>query len=187
MKRNIRPAKSSHDSATGGGAEVPITNRDPEQTGLEPAHPVLQAVAAHLRRHKLKYAVVPTGEALVFNMSSGQLLWSTLVYVLEDKAILCFRIWLPLLAPPTRRGPAAALLTKLNYGNLLGFWQMDPDDGEILFAVNHLLGDQPPTEEQIKAFLGVGINAMGDEGPEILRLISRPSRPRKAPLDPSRN
>jgi hypothetical protein len=187
MKRNIRPAKSSHDSTTGNGADVPITNRDPEQTRLEPAHPVLQAVAAHLRRHKLKYAVTAPADALVFNMSTDQLSWTTLIYVLEDKPVLCFRGRLPLLAPPTRRGPAAALLTKLNYGNLLGLWQMDPDDGEILFSVSHLLGEQPPTEEQIKAFMGVGINALGDEGPEILRLIHRPSRRRKTPLDPSRN
>jgi hypothetical protein len=187
MKRNIRPAKSSHNSATGNGAEVPVTNHDREPTRLEPSHPVLQAVAAHLRQHKFKYAVTATGESLVFNMSSDHLVWTTLIYVLADKPILCFRSRLPLLAPPTCRGAVAALLTRLNYGNLLGFWQMDPDDGEVIFAVSQLLGDQPLAEEHLKAFMGIGINALGDEGPEILRLINRPSRPRKTPLDPSRN
>ena len=80
MKRNTRPSKSSNESPAGNGAEVPITHRGPEQTLLEPTYPVLQTVAAHLRQHKLKYAVTADGDMLLFNISGDHLCWTTLVY-----------------------------------------------------------------------------------------------------------
>jgi hypothetical protein len=106
---------------------------------------------------------------------------------LDDKSILCVRCRLPLMAPAARRGAVAALLAKLNYGNLIGSWQMDPDDGELIYVTTHLFAGQELTDDQIQILLMVSTNALANEGPQILRLIQRPGRPPKTPADPSRN
>ena len=178
MKRNVRNIPIHHDTTSAGDTPQPL---------LEPAHPVLQAVAAHLRDHKFNYAVMSGDNGLLFSMCDKTLSWITAVYVLEDKDVLCIRCRLPLLAPAARRGAVAAVLARLNFGKLIGSWQLDPDDGEVIYCTNHLFGDQEPTEEHIKILLTVSMNALCEEGPQILRLLQRPGRRPSTPPDPSRN
>jgi len=150
---------------------------------VEPEHPVLLAAAEHLRQHDYSYSVMSSGKGLLFTVTNGEFTWVNPVQYWEDKSVLRFTARLPLLVPATRRRDLALLLMRLSHGNLIGTWQMDPADGEVLYISNHLCGEQIPSEEEFRRLLLMTTGSMVHEGGQIIRHIQRLPRPR----NPERN
>jgi hypothetical protein len=148
---------------------------------------VLQAVAAHLRQHEFSYAVTSGGDGLLFTMAEDGLSWSSAVHVIEDKQMLRIVARLPLFVPVAGRREATALLARLNFGNLVGSWQMDPADGETIYVTTHIFADGYPSEDTMKTLMMITAMSLAREGPRILRLIQRPARLPKTSPDPARN
>ena len=161
---------------------IPVEPDDQQQEAsesvdpiIEPLHPVLVAVAGHLAEHKIAYSVMATGAAIMFSMSEKVFTWSTVINVFDDRKLLHVAARLPLFVPAARRREAAALLSRLNYRTLIGAWQMDHADGEVIYVATHLFGDRIPEEDTIHTLCRVTCVMVGDEGPKILRLIRKSS------------
>lgn len=142
---------------------------------VQPTHPVLAAVAEHLASHKLAHGVMSHGQGIMFSMCNKTFTWPTVVRVLDDRKMLRFAARLPLFVPPNRRRDVAALISRLNYGTLLGAWQMDPSDGEVTYAVTHLFGEAIPDQDTIHTLSRLTCAMAGEEGPQILKLIRKSS------------
>jgi hypothetical protein len=163
MKRNTRKAAPT--------APEHFLPADPDGTPavVQPAHPVLVAVAEHLRRHGLVYGVLADGDGLVFGMSDKSFSWTTQITVIAGKPLLRIGARLPLTVPGPLRADLAVFLAQLNYGNLLGSWQMDGKDGEVVYVTAHLFGEHIPVEQELHILLGVTQSVVLREGPKILR------------------
>ena len=160
----------------------PIDPEDAAQSALpkappavEPNHPVLLAVAGYLHGNDVGYAVLSDGDGLMFGMNDSGLTYSTIVNVFADKRMLRFAARLPLSVPAFKRRAAALLLARLNYGNLIGGWQMDEKDGEVVYVSTHLFGGNIPDDRELRILIAITVGAMGREGPQILKSIQKSS------------
>lgn len=181
MKRNTRKIRPTDPEA----AAQPEPSREP--LAVQPSHPVLVAVSEHLHRHEVTHAILSSGDGLMFSMVEEGMVWTTTARVIEDRAVLEVVARLPLSVPASRRQDVAAFLTRLNYGHLIGSWQMDYRDGEVVYVTTHLFGSNIPEDKDIRVLMMITMGMMGQEGPKILaRMQSKPGR-LILPPEPQRN
>jgi hypothetical protein len=181
MKRNTRRIRPTH----------PATEAQPdparEPLVVQPTHPVLVAVSEHLHRHNISHAIMSNGNGLLFTMARETFAWSNVVTVYEEKCMLRITCRLPVFVPAPKRQEVGAFLTRLNYGNLIGSWQMDYRDGEVAYVATHLFGSNIPEDKDIRVLMMITTGMMGGEGPKILARMQPKAGRLTLPPEPQRN
>ena len=85
--------------------------------------------------------------------------WTFLAKVIENPSHLVFYSLCPVNVPPKKRLEMAEFLTKVNYGFVVGNFEMDYEDGEVRYKTYGIDGDNNPLDSEIIAKL-IYVNVM---------------------------
>jgi hypothetical protein len=75
-------------------------------------------------------------------------------------------------APPERRAAVATYLTRVNFGQMVGAFEMDLDDGEVRFRTSIDLEGEPMTGPLLSGVVYPNHQAMIDYLPGLLQVIA---------------
>lgn len=73
--------------------------------------------------------------------------------------------------PPASRSAICEAITRANYGMKIGCFEMDMEDGELLFKVCHLTGSLPMDDDTLEHLVFVGPAMMERYLPAFLSVI----------------
>lgn len=98
--------------------------------------PLLASLLDFFEADGWPYDVVPSQAVLrlPFAGEAGQ--WQCFAQAREAEAQFVFYSVYPVLVPPARRPAMAELLTRINYGLVLGNFELDYADGEVRFKTS---------------------------------------------------
>ena len=97
----------------------------------------------------------------------------------EDEVCLMLSI-LPQRCPERRRVACAELLTRINYGILVGGFEMDFQTGRINFKTSHPFAKGELDGELLKRVVGFNLNCMDKYLPAIMSVMYAGTSPAKA-------
>jgi len=95
---------------------------------------MFQKLQQHLRESEVKFTILEDrANTLGFNIRTEIGGYQCFAEVKEDDKIFLFYTVLGLLVPKEKRNNLAILLAKINYGLMIGSFEMDFEDGEIRY------------------------------------------------------
>jgi hypothetical protein len=97
----------------------------------------------------------------------------------EDEVCLMLSIF-PQRCPEHRRAACAELLTRINFGMLVGGFEMDFGDGQISFKTSHPFPKGELDAELLKRVVGFNLDCMDKYLPAIMSVIYARTSPAKA-------
>ena len=97
----------------------------------------------------------PFGDAgaIRFEFAGRNGRWRGIVRSTEDPPRLLIHSVVPVAVPADRRAAVAELLTRVNFGTVLGGFEMDYDDGEVRFKVSFPTEDGPVSERVFETLM----------------------------------
>ena len=119
----------------------------------------------------------PAFEA-AFEGDHGELRLVGLCDDLEERFV--FYAVLPLPCPPDRRPAVAELLTRVNYGMMIGNFELDYDDGEIRYKTSSDLEDVPAHQALLRSGAFCAVTTMDLYRPAIEAVIAGTMAPSEA-------
>jgi hypothetical protein len=115
---------------------------------------------------------------LPFEGTSGN--WLCFAQAREAQAQFVFYSVYPVQTPAPRRGEMAELLTRINYGLVVGNFEMDYTDGEIRFKTSLDVEGSELTTELIRTCVYANVIMMDQYMPGIVALLSENITPVEA-------
>jgi len=97
--------------------------------------------------------------------------WKLVAQASEEQRHIYFWSKLPMFAPEDRRAAVAEFFTRANYGNRIGFFEMDFKDGEMRFNVSMGVADGILTDAQIEHAVDKVLNGMDRYFPALMSVI----------------
>jgi len=97
---------------------------------------LLSAVRGFLESDDWKFSQIEGETALRFGFTGKNGSWSCFVKTYEDKEQFVFYSVLPNNVPEGKRPAVAEYLTRVNYRMVLGNFEMDFNDGQVLFKIS---------------------------------------------------
>lgn len=88
----------------------------------------------------------------------------------EEEVVVCYSV-LPRRVPPESRPAVSELLTRTNYGLLVGAFEIDLDDGEVRLRTTLDTAGHNPEPDQIRAVVGRNVAMAERHFPEVLSLL----------------
>lgn len=114
---------------------------------------------------------VPDGARFAAVLADEPSPWELFVVVDEaDRRVAIYSVE-PLEVPPHQRADIAVLLTRVNFGLVIGNYELDLGDGEIRFKTSVDLGDLEPSPALLGGMLDANITAMQTYGDAIRSVI----------------
>lgn len=98
--------------------------------------------------------------------------WTFLAKVIENPSHLVFYSLCPVNVPPKKRLAMAEFLTKVNYGFVVGNFEMDYQDGEVRYKTYGIDGENNPLDSEIIAkLIYVNVMTMDKYLPGIMSVV----------------
>ena len=99
--------------------------------------------------------------------------------IFNDTSMVC-RSAVSMKAEPSVRPQVLEYISRANYGLVYGNFEMDFDDGEIVYKMDILLGDTVPDEAQADILLDIPINMINRYGDGLLAVMFGMQTPEEA-------
>jgi hypothetical protein len=106
--------------------------------------------------------------------------WLCFAQAREEQAQFVFYSVYPVLVPAARRAAMAELLTRANYGLVLGNFELDYNDGEVRFKTSLDVEDAELNPALIKACVYANVIMMDQYMPAIVALLAENLPPAEA-------
>jgi len=97
--------------------------------------------------------------------------WKLVAQASEEQRHIYFWSTLPMFAPENRRDAVAEFFTRANFGNRIGFFELDFSDGEMRFNVSIGVADGILTDAQIGHAVDKVLNGMDRYFPALMSVI----------------
>lgn len=104
-----------------------------------------------------------------FQGQNGQ--WTCIAQVREEQAQFLFYSLCPVIAPEHRRLAVAEFLTRVNYGMLVGNFEMDFQDGEVRFKTSIDVGNGKLNADLIQPIVHINVQTMDYYLPGLLMVM----------------
>jgi len=96
----------------------------------------------------------------------------------EETRVFNLYAGIPIAVPEDRRKAVAEKLNELNWRTVVGNWEMDKSDGELMFRIGVPMGDAFLTSEMVLQLIGRCLASVDSEVADVLRVIfSQESEP----------
>ncbi|MDF2627826.1 MAG: hypothetical protein K0R39_1657 [Symbiobacteriaceae bacterium] len=104
---------------------------------------IFDTIVEMLRAEEWNYEQVQDQPILRIGINGKNGKWVSYAQAREEQDQFVFYSVLPVTAPAEKRAELAELLTRLNYGLVIGNWEMDYRDGEVRYKTSiDVEGDQ---------------------------------------------
>jgi hypothetical protein len=113
----------------------------------------------------------PEDGAILFPVAGQSGAWTTIAQARETERQAFFYSVLREHVPEDRRGEAATLLARLNWGLPLGAFELDLDDGQVRFRTSIDVGEAELTPALLKPLLIANLTLMDHHLPAILDVV----------------
>ena len=141
---------------------------------LAPNDVAWKAVMDHLAKAGIKGIFsVPGSNRGDFNYT-GSCGVATIVTAKIQSGCLVYKVSLPVAVAEEQRDEMSQLLTLINFGLLVGGFQMDVRDGELFFLCSHIF-EAHLREKVIASSLSIAVSTSNQYLPAAMRLIFEPS------------
>ncbi|HYF94595.1 MAG TPA: YbjN domain-containing protein [Symbiobacteriaceae bacterium] len=97
---------------------------------------IFDTMVEFFQREEWTYDQIPDQPILRLGMSGKSGKWVGYAQAREEQDQFVFYSILPVTAPEAKRHTMAELLTRMNYGLVVGNWEMDYRDGEIRYKTS---------------------------------------------------
>ena len=128
------------------------------------------AITHYLERHKWQYRVLEKGKALGVSHRCDNGRWGCIAGVDGDR-LICYSVF-PDGVSEARRTEVALLLTRANFGMLVGNFEIDLDDGELRFKTSVYLRQRGLSDEIIEPVLYTNLTTVDTYFPWLKGIVS---------------
>jgi hypothetical protein len=112
------------------------------------------------------------------NGDNGQ--WKIILSPSDENEVCLMLSIFPQRCPKHRRAACAELLTRINFGMLVGGFEMDFEDGQINFKTPHPFPKGQLDADLLKRVVGFNLDCMDNYLPAIMSVICAGTSPAKA-------
>jgi hypothetical protein len=133
-----------------------------------------------LDEHGWSYLLVPEQNALQLLFQGDDEQWNCFIRAEEEERRVVVYSVCPFNIPEERRAATMELLTRANYGLILGNFEIDLADGQVRFKTSLSLGSAPLTEALVDRLVIPNLHAMNTYLPAIARMVDGDLTPAEA-------
>jgi hypothetical protein len=113
-----------------------------------------------------------------FSSDAGQ--WTCYAHVREEREQLVFYSVFPFAIPAEKRPAMAELITRANYGLLLGNFEMDFEDGDLRYKTSLDVEGAELTSALVSSILYANVLTMSQYFPAIMNVLYSDTSPAEA-------
>lgn len=97
---------------------------------------MFENLITYLDKNEIKHSIIDNEQVATFSMRTEKGDFQCIADVKEDSNIFIFYTTISIRIPENKRLIACELLTRINYGIIIGNFEMDIDDGEIRYKTS---------------------------------------------------
>ncbi len=142
--------------------------------------PLLTAVRDFLERDGWDVEAHPDEPVLRTRVEGSSGAWSCFARTREDELQITVHSICPRAAPEPTRAAVAEFLTRVNFGLVIGNFELDLDDGEVRFKTSADVEDEPVSDIRLRKLMSYNVHSMDTHLPLLEDLIDARTTPREA-------
>jgi len=119
-------------------------------------------------------------ERITMGLTGKHASYRILIRFRPDKDIIIVRVYYPVRVPEDKRRDICETITRANYGLMLGCFEMDMSDGELLYRTAMPVDDAPLYREQLKTILYTACGTADRYYPAIMGVLYGGKEPEAA-------
>ncbi len=141
---------------------------------------MFQEIINFIKQKEWAYTEIKGKTIAIFGISGENGKFQCVADVREDEKRFIFLTICSANVPENKKRNICELLTRLNFGNFLGNFEMDYQDGEVRYKTSIYWGDKGLDVEVIEMLFMTNIITMDNSLPGIMNIIYSDSTPLEA-------
>lgn len=146
-----------------------------EPSELSPS--VYSALVSFLTEQGLMFTEEPEQDRVRFEYATQDAAWSSFAVAFEEDQQVALYGVLPFAVGAERRADILELITRINYGQVIGNFEMDLDDGEVRFKTSIDFDGAELTLALLRQIFAANVAIMSHYLPALLAVALRGSEP----------
>jgi len=131
-----------------------------------------QALVDHCEANELSFAIFREEKRVRLNICRKHALYTCHLRISTDDEIFQIHLNYPVLAKDEKMRPSVTeFFTRVNYGLVLGAFEVDLRDGEARYHISHLIGDGRLEDEVIRRIIGSALSTADRYFPAYMRVL----------------
>ncbi len=131
-----------------------------------------QALIDHCEANELSFAIFREEKRIRLNICRKHALYSCHLRISNDDEIFQIHLNYPVLAKDEKMRPnVTEFFTRVNYGLVLGAFEVDLRDGEARYHISHIIGDGRLEDEVIRRIIGSALSTADRYFPAYMRVL----------------
>jgi len=131
-----------------------------------------QSLVDHCEANELNFAIFREEKRIRLNICRRHALYTCHLRISNDDEIFQIHMNYPVLAKDEKMRPSVTeFFTRVNYGLVLGAFEVDLRDGEARYHISHLIGDGRLEDEVIRRIIGSALSTADRYFPAYMRVL----------------
>jgi hypothetical protein len=131
-----------------------------------------QSLVDHCEVNELNFAIFREEKRIRLNICRRHALYTCHLRISNDDEIFQIHMNYPVLAKDEKMRPSVTeFFTRVNYGLVLGAFEVDLRDGEARYHISHLIGDGRLEDEVIRRIIGSALSTADRYFPAYMRVL----------------
>ena len=131
-----------------------------------------QALVDHCEANELSFAIFREEKRIRLNICRKHALYTCHLRISNDDEIFQIHLNYPVLAKDEKMRPnVTEFFTRVNYGLVLGAFEVDLRDGEARYHISHIIGDERLEDEVIRRIIGSALSTADRYFPAYMRVL----------------
>jgi hypothetical protein len=131
-----------------------------------------EALVDHCKANELSFAIFRQEKRVRLNICRKHALYTCHLRISNDDEIFQIHLNYPVLAKDEKMKPSVTeFFTRVNYGLVLGAFEVDLRDGEARYHISHIIGDGRLEDEVIRRVIGSALSTADRYFPAYMRVL----------------
>ena len=131
-----------------------------------------QALVDHCEANELSFAIFREEKRIRLNICRRHALYTCHLRISNDDEIFQIHMNYPVLAKDQKMRPSVTeFFTRVNYGLVLGAFELDLRDGEARYHISHIIGEGRLEDEVIRRIIGSALSTADRYFPAYMRVL----------------
>ena len=131
-----------------------------------------QALVDHCEANELSFAIFREEKRIRLNICRRHALYTCHLRISNDDEIFQIHMNYPVLAKDEKMRPQVTeFFTRVNYGLVLGSFELDLRDGESRYHISHIIGEGRLEDEVIRRIIGSALSTADRYFPAYMRVL----------------
>ena len=131
-----------------------------------------QSLVDHCEANELNFSIFREEKRIRLSICRRHALYTCHLRISNDDEIFQVHMNYPVLAKDEKMRPSVTeFFTRVNYGLVLGAFEVDLRDGEARYHISHLIGDGPLEDDVIRRIIGSALSTADRYFPAYMRVL----------------